>query len=75
MTPTAVNATTRSADRVRRLAEPRRARDVRKTFATRDGELPVLEGIDLRGAGRRDRGPARTLGLGQVDAPAHASPG
>ena len=43
------------------------ARDVRKTFATPDGELPVLDGIDLERARRRDRRAARQVGLRQVD--------
>ena len=49
MTPTAVNATD-TVGRPGSAASPNlvEARDVRKTFATRDGELPVLEGIDLR---------------------------
>ena len=49
MTPTAISTTAtvngRASETPPSLAE---ARGVRKTFATRDGELPVLEGIDLR---------------------------
>jgi len=46
--------TTDNTPRTGRLAGPPgrailvEARDLRKTFATRDGELPVLEGIDLK---------------------------
>ena len=34
------------------------------------GQLLVLDGVDLHARGRRDRGPAWALGLGQVDAAA-----